>query len=160
MLLSTHVLSEVRQSCSRLLIINRGRIVADGAVETLMHRAAGAVQLSVEAKGDRVLERLAALPGVARVEPDGGTAGTRAVLTVSGDQDLRPVVFDLAKREQWTLYELHQEQASLEDLIPRENTLVFTAPGPVDELLVENSWRLNAAEVIREQVINLSLIHI
>jgi ABC-2 type transport system ATP-binding protein len=35
-LLSTHVLSEVQQSCSRLLIISRGRIVADGPVERLM----------------------------------------------------------------------------------------------------------------------------
>ena len=121
-LLSTHVLSEVRQSCSRLLIINKGRLVADGAVDTLVERAEGGRQVRVEAKGDRVLERLGALPGVARVQPDVGAAGVRAVLTVSGDADVRPAIFELAKREGWTLYELYQEQGSLEDLFRQLTT--------------------------------------
>ena len=121
-LLSTHVLSEVRQSCSRLLIINKGRIVADGAVDTLVQRAEGGRQVRVEAKGDRVLEQLAGLSGVARVQPDGETAGVRAVLTVSGDADVRPAIFELAKREGWTLYELYQEQGNLEDLFRQLTT--------------------------------------
>lgn len=121
-LLSTHVLSEVRQSCSRLLIINKGRIVADGAVDTLVQRAEGGRQVRVEAKGDRVLERLGAVAGVARVQPDGGTAGVRAVVTVSGEADVRPAIFELAKREGWTLYELHEEQGNLEDLFRQLTT--------------------------------------
>lgn len=117
-LLSTHVLSEVRQSCSRLLIINGGRIVADGTVDALVQRAEGATQLSVEAAGPDVTGRLSQLPGVTRAEPlasgDGGR--TRVLLTVSGDADLRPAIFELAKTQGWMLYELHQEQGSLEDL--------------------------------------------
>src|SRR5258707_12580486 len=101
-LLSTHVLSEVRQSCSRLLIINKGRIVADGGVDTLMQRAEGARHVRVEAKGDRVIERLGPVPGVSHVQPEAGTAGIRALLTVSGDADVRPAIFELAKREGWT----------------------------------------------------------
>ena len=119
-LLSTHVLSEVRQSCSRLLIIHQGRIVADGAVEELMRRAEGAVQLTVEAAGEGVAGRLAALPGVARIDPipGPGDGRTRVRLTTGGGDgaDLRPEIFTLAKRENWVLYELHQEQGSLEDL--------------------------------------------
>ena len=125
-LLSTHVLSEVRQSCSRLLIINKGRIVADGAVDTLIQRAEGARQVRVEAKGDGVLERLGTISGVTRVQPDGGTAGVRALLTVSGDADVRPAIFELAKREGWTLYELYQEQGNLEELFRQLTT--ETAP--------------------------------
>jgi ABC-2 type transport system ATP-binding protein len=121
-LLSTHVLSEVRQSCSRLLIINKGRIVADGAVDTLVQSAEGGRQVRVEAKGDRVLEKLGAVPGVTRVQPDGGTVGIRAVLTVLGDADVRPAIFELANREGWTLYELFQEQGSLEDLFRQLTT--------------------------------------
>ncbi|MGE5761750.1 MAG: ATP-binding cassette domain-containing protein [Gemmatimonadota bacterium] len=129
-LLSTHVLSEVRQSCSRLLIINRGRIVADGAMDVLMRRAEGAVQLTVEATGKGVVERLERLPGVERLEPLGGATagnGTRVRLMVGGGGDLRPEIFALAKRENWVLYELHQEQGSLEDLF-RE--LTADAPAP------------------------------
>lgn len=121
-LLSTHVLSEVRQSCSRLLIINKGRIVADGAVDALIQRAEGGRQVRVEAKGDKVLERLAAVSGVAAVAPDAGTVGTRAVLTVAGDTDVRPAIFELAKREGWTLYELYQEQGNLEELFRQLTT--------------------------------------
>jgi ABC-2 type transport system ATP-binding protein len=132
-LLSTHVLSEVRQSCSRLLIIHQGRIVADGAVDTLMQRAEGAVQITVEAAGDRVAERLEALPGVRQLEAaTGATAGTRVRLTVAGDGDLRPEIFALAKRHEWVLYELHQEQGSLEDLF-RELTAAPAAGAATPE---------------------------
>jgi len=111
------VLSEVRQSCSRLLIINQGRIVADGGVDALLQRAEGAVQITVEASGDGVTEKLGALPGVSRVEPAGSPGGrTRVTLSTNGEHDLRPDIFMLATRERWTLYELHQEQGSLEGL--------------------------------------------
>ena len=116
----------MRQSCSRLLIINRGKIVADGAVDALVQRAEGAVQVTVEAAGEQVVERLAQLPGVARAEPvprpGTGASGTRVRITALGDADLRPLIFELAKREGWTLYELHQEQGSLEDLFRQLTT--------------------------------------
>jgi ABC-2 type transport system ATP-binding protein len=121
-LLSTHVLSEVRQSCSRLLVIHQGRIVADGGVDSLIQQAEGAVQIAVEASGERVVEQLRALPGVQRLESGSGAGGgerrptTRVQLTVVGSADIRPEIFDLAKRQHWVLYELHQEQGSLEDL--------------------------------------------
>lgn len=135
-LLSTHVLPEVRQSCSRLLIIHQGHIVADGAVDDLMRRAEGAVQLTVEATGARVAQRLERLPGVERLEPVPAvttTGGTRVQLTVSGHADLRPEIFDLAKRENWVLYELHQEQGSLEDLFHELTTGSAGGAAPVQE---------------------------
>src|SRR2546427_4719640 len=62
-ILSTHVLSEVQHTCSRLLIISRGRIVADGPVDRLIRQAEGAVEIAVEAAGDGVAAALAPLPG-------------------------------------------------------------------------------------------------
>jgi len=116
-LLSTHVLPEVQHVCSRLLIINRGRLVADGPVEQLVARARGGAHLTVEAAGAGVAERLAQLPGVRDLETRDATEGRiRAALTVGSDADLRPQIFELAKSQGWTLYELHQEAGSLEDL--------------------------------------------
>jgi len=116
-LLSTHVLSEVRQSCSRLLIINRGKIVADGGVDALLQRAEGAVQITVEATGAGVADKLGKLPGVTGVEPTAMPGGrTRVTIASAADHDLRPDIFALATREGWTLYELHQEQGNLEAL--------------------------------------------
>jgi len=115
--LSTHVLPEVQFTCSRLLIINRGRIVADGPVEELVSRARGGSRITVEAAGADVAGRLAGLPGVREVEPRAGEDGrSRITVLASGGEDLRPRIFDLAKTAGWTLYELHQEAGSLEDL--------------------------------------------
>jgi ABC-2 type transport system ATP-binding protein len=122
-LLSTHVLPEVQFTCSRLLIINGGRIVADGPVDQLIARAKGASRIAVEAAGNAVAGRLAALPGVASVEPHETRDGRdRVIVTAAGVDDLRPRIFELAKAERWTLYELHQEAGSLEDLF-RELTI-------------------------------------
>jgi ABC-2 type transport system ATP-binding protein len=114
-LLSTHVLPEVQFTCSRLLIINRGRIVADGAVETLVGQATAGIRISVEASGTGVENRLAGLQGVLGVERREAVDG-RIKLNVTATEDVRPRIFELAKAEGWTLYELHQEAGSLEDL--------------------------------------------
>jgi ABC-2 type transport system ATP-binding protein len=114
-LLSTHVLPEVQFTCSRLLIINRGKIVADGAVESLVGQATAGIRISVEASGTGVENRLARLEGVRGVERRDAADG-RIKLNVTATEDVRPHIFELAKSEGWTLYELHQEAGSLEDL--------------------------------------------
>ncbi|HEX3274509.1 MAG TPA: ATP-binding cassette domain-containing protein [Gemmatimonadales bacterium] len=122
-LLSTHVLPELQFTCSRLLIINRGRIVADGPMDGLVAQAKGAARIAVEAVGPGIAERLAALPGVGDVERHEATDGrTRVTVTAASADDLRPRIFELAAAQRWTLYELHQEAGSLEDLF-RELTL-------------------------------------
>ncbi|HTS87149.1 MAG TPA: ATP-binding cassette domain-containing protein [Gemmatimonadales bacterium] len=116
-ILSTHVLSEAQSVASRLLIINQGRLAADGPVADLVSRAGGSVRLSVEAEGTDIAPRLAGLSGVTDVEPLGQNNGrTRLRLTASAAADVRPEIFRLATRSGWTLYELHQEAGSLEDL--------------------------------------------
>src|SRR5256885_4398079 len=116
-LLSTHVLPEVQHTCSRLLIISRGKILADGPVDRLIRQAEGAVEIAVEAAGNGVAEALGRLPGVRHVTPGPATDGRVAVtLTADSSTDLRPEIYGLAKTRGWTLYELHQAAASLEDL--------------------------------------------
>ena len=117
-LLSTHVLSEVQQSCSRLLIISRGKIVADGPVDRLIERASGAVEIAVEAAGDGIAQALHGLPGARNVAVSRTGGDGRVALTLTADRtaDLRPEIFALAKARGWTLYELHQETGSLEEL--------------------------------------------
>jgi ABC-2 type transport system ATP-binding protein len=116
-LLSTHVLAEVEHTCTRLLIIHRGRLAADGPVGELLNRAKGATTVILEATGSGIAEAAGQVAGVSKVEPDGGTDGrTRLSLTVTGADDVRPALFRLAVDRGWTLYELHQEAGSLEDL--------------------------------------------
>ena len=127
-ILSTHVLSEVEHTCSRLLVISRGRLVADGPVAELLGRAQGAGRITVEVSGDDVAARLGGLDGAAGVTVQDHIDGRiRVSLATTGAGDLRPRVFELAKAAGWTLYELHYEAGSLEDLF-RELT-ADGAPG-------------------------------
>jgi ABC-2 type transport system ATP-binding protein len=122
-LLSTHVLPEVQHTCSRLLIIRRGKLVADGPVTQLVARARGLQQIAVEIAGSGVLEGLRALPGVSALEEDGMRDGrVRATITARGADDLRPAVFRLAAERGWTLYELRQEGGSVEELFRQLTT--------------------------------------
>lgn len=117
-LLSTHVLPEVQHTCSRLLVIHRGRLAADGPVETLVAQAAGAVQVAVEVRGDGVVDALRALDGVLSIEDVRQRDDGRVAVSLTADaaREVRPAIFELAKRQDWSLYELHQATRSLEDL--------------------------------------------
>jgi gliding motility-associated transport system ATP-binding protein len=115
-LLSTHVMQEVESTCSRLLIISNGRLTADGSVNELITGDRGLAQYVIEAEGDGVAASLAALPGVARHVEEPVEQRVRVRLEASGDVDLRPLVFGLARERSWTLWELHRERASLEEV--------------------------------------------
>ena len=100
-----------------MLIINRGKIAADGPVSDLVSRAGGEVRISVEASGQGVADGLAALPGVKECTPQTEKDGrVGLILTASAEHDLLPEIFRLASSRGWILYELHQEAGSLEDL--------------------------------------------
>ncbi len=117
-LLSTHVLSEVRDTCSRLLIINKGKMIADGSVAELTAQASGRVHVLVEIAGDGVSTGIAGLAGVVEVVQREASGDNRTALRVAADggRDVRPDIFGLARDRGWTLYELHHEARSLEDL--------------------------------------------
>jgi ABC-2 type transport system ATP-binding protein len=115
-LLSTHVMQEVEATCSRLIILRRGSLAADGSVQELLARGKGATRYVVEAEGEGVATALADLPGVSAHEALQVDGRTRVSLDAAGDAELRPEIFGLARDRGWTLWELHRERASLEQL--------------------------------------------
>jgi ABC-2 type transport system ATP-binding protein len=116
-ILSTHVLSEVQHTCSRLLVIHRGALVADGPVEALALQAEGRAHITVEVAGDGVVAGLQRIDGVVAVgEPVQRADRVEVAVTVESARDLRPEIFRLAASQGWTLYELHQEGRDLESV--------------------------------------------
>jgi ABC-2 type transport system ATP-binding protein len=116
-LLSTHILPEVEMTCQRVLIINRGRIVASDSPDKLRARLQGGREIVAElrgAKGD-VAQELYRLPGVTRVTTEAADGWTRFRIEC-GAEDIRSLVFEAAARGGWTLRELRQEKQSLEDI--------------------------------------------
>lgn len=122
-LLSTHILPEVELLCSRVLIIDRGRIVAEGTPQALRDRWQGQVGVSVELEGESpgAAEALAQIPGVEEVRAE-GTARGRFALECTQGSDPRAAIFRLAVERGWTLVGLTVERASLEDVFVRLTT--------------------------------------
>jgi ABC-2 type transport system ATP-binding protein len=118
-ILSTHILPEVQATCSRMLIISGGKLVADGTPDELRGREkASRYRVVVAANGaapDAIKSRLASLDGVVRCENVMGEDGAHA-FTIDGaaKDDLRKELFRAAVDNKWTLLELHREAASLE----------------------------------------------
>ncbi len=126
LLLSTHILPEVELLCGRVLIFDRGRIVAEGSPDQLRERLQGQVAVTVEfeAAAPGILEAIEQIEGVRgiRAEADRpGPAGhsVRFVLECAPGADPRAAIFHLAVERSWTLLELASERASLEDIFVR-----------------------------------------
>ncbi len=128
-ILSTHILSEAEATCDRIVIINRGKIIADGSAEELKRNAGSDRFLTVRlanADPETVTDRLSAVDGVADCIPiDGDTPEETAVkITFHADQDLRGAIYDAIKRTDWVILEYSQQSRSLETIfreLTREN---------------------------------------
>jgi ABC-2 type transport system ATP-binding protein len=117
-ILSTHILPEVQASCDRVLIIHRGRLVADGTPGDLQTRFSGGqrIQFGVAGSGGGVEEQLVSTGDWMVLEASRQEG--ESVFTISTDRvdDVRPDLFRLAVEQGWTLTELHRDRANLEDV--------------------------------------------
>jgi ABC-2 type transport system ATP-binding protein len=119
-LLSTHILPEVDALCDRVLIIDRGRIVAEGTASELRTRLAGTPVVRASFAGAvGAREALAALPGVTAVSEETGDGETRVRLECEAGADVREEVFRVSVARGWILRELLRESLSLEDVFVR-----------------------------------------
>ncbi|MBO9701226.1 MAG: gliding motility-associated ABC transporter ATP-binding subunit GldA [Sporocytophaga sp.] len=112
-LFSTHIMQEVQALCDRVVIINRGKIVADNRVSELKGLQASGKKIIVEFSGEIEVEYLKSLSGVNEVKQ---TAGGKYELLSSGENDVRGAIFKLASERNWTLIGLNQEEHSLENI--------------------------------------------
>ena len=119
-ILSSHILSEVQAVCDRIMIMSKGRIVADERTEDLRRSMAGAMQLSVLIKGPRN-EVMTALQGIGGVEvstpkEDHKTGAFKYQLRAAGGEDQRIAVFNLCAKNNWPILGMENTGASLEDV--------------------------------------------
>jgi len=119
-LLSTHILQEVEAICKRVLIIDRGRIVADDTVENLSRQIAqGGVSAEIKGDAERIRSALLALGNVEQVDVESSGGWHTFQITPSKGADVREAVFNLAKRNNWSLRELAASRATLDDVFRR-----------------------------------------
>jgi ABC-2 type transport system ATP-binding protein len=118
-ILSTHILSEAEAACDRIVIIDRGRIVADGSTEMLTRGPGRQVVIRLVMTGaaaDEALGVLSGMDGVTGMEAAPGEAEGELALLVraSGDTDPRPEIYRRIRDTGWVLLEMSREGASLE----------------------------------------------
>ena len=131
-LLSTHNLKEVESACARAIIVSRGRVVADGALDEIRAKSGRvryivSVQESVASspyrgngplpKQSEVEAALGRLPGVKKVA-ELPTDERAHAYAIDGDdgQDIRADIFRLVADKGWVLLELHRDTQTLEDV--------------------------------------------
>jgi len=113
-LVSTHVLPEVSVICERVVIINRGKIVAEDRIENLSSVVAGAKRVRIEAQGDikKIAARLHQIKGVTRVAYE----QERFIVEYPSGQDLRGKITEAIAQGGFTLLSLETVELSLEDV--------------------------------------------
>ncbi|MCP4719750.1 MAG: ABC transporter ATP-binding protein, partial [Desulfobacteraceae bacterium] len=120
-ILSTHILSEAEATCDRVVIINKGKIVADGSTESL--RQAGnkehVINLSLlNTDIEAVKNELNSVDGITKID----TADIESPdmlnlkLVCRSTEDLREVIYKKIKQTDWILMDFHQETISLEHI--------------------------------------------
>jgi ABC-2 type transport system ATP-binding protein len=117
-LLSTHILPEVEMTCTRVIIIHKGRIEACDTPENLLGqiRQAGGVLVEAKVGKDNGAEELKKISGVRDVTTETDGDWKIFSLRVESGTDVRAEVFQLASARRWTVRELSQRRATLEDV--------------------------------------------
>jgi ABC-2 type transport system ATP-binding protein len=121
--LSTHILSEAEATCDRVVIINQGRIAADGALESLKQSASGDYSINLalsNAEMEAVKKELGAVSGIIAISPVEGDGDIlRVRLSCRSSDDLRAPVYERIKKTNWVLLEFYQETQSLENIFQK-----------------------------------------
>jgi len=123
-ILSSHILSEVEATCDRILIINQGKIVADGTSESLRRQAKGEEILKVQIEtiaGESPETGLLSIPSVESVKKLEGKTNYFMVYSGQG-RSSRKGIFDLCVKNNWYLTELSGVETRLEDIFRNVTT--------------------------------------
>jgi ABC-2 type transport system ATP-binding protein len=121
-ILSTHILPEVSMVCSGVIIINKGSIVAQGPIDTLVEQFFPTARVEVEIIGPApaVRERIRAIAGVLSVQDLAAENGAgRFVVEAARDRDVRSEIFQMAAQQRWDLLELKRVGMTLEEVFIR-----------------------------------------
>lgn len=131
-ILSTHILPEVKLTCDRIVIIHQGRIVAEGTEENLTQKIKGSEKLYIEAGGtpEQIVKSLNNIPGVIKVDPQklNVNGHFKCIVEISSDKDIRHKISSALTENNLDLYELKTLGMTLEEIF-----LQFTSGEAIQE---------------------------
>ncbi|HBS85809.1 MAG: gliding motility-associated ABC transporter ATP-binding subunit GldA [Bacteroidetes bacterium GWF2_38_335] len=111
-MLSTHIMQEVEAICDKIIIINKGMIVADDTTKHIQESLSAAEQqVTVEFDSMPDINEIKKLPGVSKIISH---KENTVVLESKGDADIRPIIFNYAVEKKLTVLSLQKQEKSLE----------------------------------------------
>lgn len=115
--ISSHILQEIQATADRMIIINKGKIAADGTIDELMGSFMGLTRLNLEMEGVEDLSPLSKIhPDLKILDTVTNGNARKIVLEYPNKLDLRKDVFKTAVEKKWTLLEMTRHRTSLEDM--------------------------------------------
>ncbi|MEO0095400.1 MAG: ATP-binding cassette domain-containing protein [candidate division WOR-3 bacterium] len=115
-MLSTHILSEAEATCERVLIINKGKLIADGSKNEIRMMAKGGETIILEViTKQNPFDELKKIPSVKEVNEKKSEKGDY-LYEILCDRDIREQIFETAVSNKWKIIELHRKSTSLEDI--------------------------------------------
>jgi ABC-2 type transport system ATP-binding protein len=121
-ILSSHILPEVQAVCDRIVVINRGKIVADDTEEKILAGFDDEKNIYLTAQGDKqsVLDSLESIDGAQKVTCKKAKGGSlEIIIKVAKDSDIRRQVFDSAAKGGWAILEMRTSKPTLEEIFIR-----------------------------------------
>ncbi|OGG89464.1 hypothetical protein A3H03_03005 [Candidatus Kuenenbacteria bacterium RIFCSPLOWO2_12_FULL_42_13] len=114
-IISSHVLAEIENTCERVIILNKGKIVADGATREIIEGTQSKKRLFLEIEGRGIEEnirQIADQQNIKTLKPENHK--TKIVLEI--EKELRPEISRMARANDWIIWEMRQKEVSLEDV--------------------------------------------
>lgn len=116
-IMSTHVMQEASAVCDRLIIINKGKMIADGTADELSKLSRKERTLTLEIEGSDVVEKIRALKQAKGVETTKAQGGRVALeITLGEDGDIRPELSRLIWENRWIVWRLDEQEYKLEEI--------------------------------------------
>ena len=118
-ILSSHILSEVSQICDRVIIINKGKIVAEDTPSNLENKVSNnnVLYITVEDNENKVEKIKDSIKGIKEIKliEENEDKTKKYMITGNKDEDLRKVIFNEFAKEGITIFEMKKPEATLED---------------------------------------------
>jgi len=120
-ILSTHIMQEVKAICERVIIINKGQIVADESTDILQNHTEGEVVIFVEFDKEIESSIFKELPGIQKLE---SLDHRKWKITTEAGIDIRADIFNLSVKKGITILSLQKEEKSLEDIFRKLTSII------------------------------------
>mgnify|MGYP001307287658 FL=1 len=115
-MLSTHVLQEVETTCSRIILINKGKLIAEGTIEDILENQNKNQSIEIEIIGENIQSKLNKIEGIKDIEITENNELKKFHISLEDGADPRKEIFNKAVKENWIIINMNKTSPKLEDV--------------------------------------------